>query len=42
VVVIFGSSDPVTWAPWRTEAQVLTGLDRVSVEDVLSAARVGV
>jgi heptosyltransferase III len=42
VVVIFGSSDPVTWAPWRTESQVLTGLDRVSVDDVLSAARVRV
>lgn len=42
VVVIFGASDPVTWAPWRTEAHVLTGLDRVSVEDVLSAARVRV
>jgi ADP-heptose:LPS heptosyltransferase len=23
VVVIFGPSDPVIWAPWRTEAQVL-------------------
>ena len=30
VVVLFGPSDPVTWAPWRTEAQVLTSpeLDR--------------
>jgi heptosyltransferase-3 len=42
VVVIFGASDPVIWAPWRTEAHVLTGLDRVSVDDVLSAARVRV
>lgn len=42
VVVIFGSSDPVTWAPWRTDAHVLTGLDRVSVDDVLAAARVRV
>ena len=24
-VVIFGASDPVTWAPWRTQAEVLTG-----------------
>jgi ADP-heptose:LPS heptosyltransferase len=24
VVVLFGPSNPVTWAPWRTEAQVLT------------------
>ena len=36
-VVLFGSSDPVTWAPWRTESQVLTGLRGVSVEDVLDA-----
>ena len=30
VVVLFGPSDPVNWAPWRTEAQVLTnpGRDR--------------
>ncbi len=42
VVVIFGASDPVTWGPWRTEGHVLTGLDRVSVEDVVSAARVRV
>jgi heptosyltransferase-3 len=42
VVVIFGSSDPVTWAPWRTESHALTGLDHVSVDDVLSAARVRV
>jgi heptosyltransferase III len=42
VVVIFGASDPVTWAPWRTDAHVLTGLDRVTVDDVLSAARVRV
>jgi heptosyltransferase-3 len=25
VVVIFGPSDPVVWAPWRTQAEVLTG-----------------
>lgn len=37
VVVLFGSSDPVTWAPWRTESQVLPGLGSVSVEDVLDA-----
>lgn len=36
-VVLFGSSDPVTWAPWRTESQVLTGLPSVAVEDVLAA-----
>lgn len=40
VVVLFGSSDPVTWAPWRTEAQVLTsreGIAAISVEQVLRA-----
>jgi heptosyltransferase III len=36
-VVLFGSSDPVTWAPWRTESQVLTGLAGVSSNQVLSA-----
>jgi len=39
-VVLFGASDPVTWAPWRTDAVVLTGLDRISVDDVLAAAKV--
>ncbi len=39
-IVIFGASDPVIWAPWRTDAAVLTGLDRISVEDVLAAAKV--
>jgi heptosyltransferase-3 len=24
VVVLFGPSDPVTWAPWRTESEILT------------------
>jgi ADP-heptose:LPS heptosyltransferase len=39
-VVIFGSSDPVIWAPWRTTAEVLTlpgGIDAVTVDDVLAA-----
>ena len=34
VVVLFGSSDPVTWAPWRTESQVLhraEGIGGISV-----------
>ena len=41
VVVLFGPSNPVTWAPWRTEARVLTSegnIGRISVDDVLSAA----
>ena len=40
VVVLFGSSDPVTWAPWRTESQVLTsreGISGVSTDQVLNA-----
>ena len=40
VVVLFGSSDPVVWAPWRTEAQVLTderGIDAITVERTLAA-----
>jgi ADP-heptose:LPS heptosyltransferase len=36
-VVLFGSSDPAAWAPWRTESQVLLGLSNVTVEDVLAA-----
>ena len=35
VVVIFGSSDPVVWAPWRTQGEVLTGSD--GIETVTAA-----
>ena len=42
VVVLFGPSDPVTWAPWRTEARVLTSqgsIDKISsVDEVMAAA----
>lgn len=41
VVVLFGPSNPVTWAPWRTESQVLTSngpIVQISVEQVLAAA----
>jgi heptosyltransferase-3 len=41
VVVLFGPSNPVTWAPWRTEARVLTSegsIAGIAVDDVLSAA----
>lgn len=41
VVVLFGPSNPVTWAPWRTEAQVLTspeGMSGISVAQVIAAA----
>lgn len=40
VVVLFGPSNPVTWAPWRTEAHVLTsaaGMHGISVAQVLAA-----
>jgi heptosyltransferase III len=40
VVVIFGPSDPVVWAPWRTHAEVLTesdGIASVEVRQVLNA-----
>jgi heptosyltransferase-3 len=39
-IVLFGASDPVTWAPWRTESQVLTsreGIGGISPEDVITA-----
>jgi ADP-heptose:LPS heptosyltransferase len=41
-VVIFGPSDPVVWAPWRVEAQVLTGaggrIDSIGTAQVIQAA----
>lgn len=39
VVVLFGPSDPVTWAPWRTESQVLQAPDikAISVDQVTAA-----
>jgi heptosyltransferase-3 len=42
VAVLFGPSDPVTWAPWRTEARVLTSrgnIDQIAVEEVMAAAQ---
>ncbi len=41
VVVLFGPSDPVTWAPWRTEARVLTSqgsIGQIAVDEVTAAA----
>lgn len=40
VVVLFGPSDPIAWAPWRTSNEVLIGKDdiqRISPEDVIHA-----
>jgi ADP-heptose:LPS heptosyltransferase len=34
VVVVFGTSDPVVWAPWRTQAEVLTGREGIASVDV--------
>lgn len=39
-VVIFGDSDPVIWAPWRTQAEVLTGqtgIHSIGVRDAVEA-----
>lgn len=41
VVVLFGPSDPVNWAPWRTESQVLTSPEAIGgirVEEAIAAA----
>lgn len=40
VTVLFGASDPVIWAPWRTESEVIVsaeGLGAVTLEQVRSA-----
>ena len=42
VVAIFGSSDPITWAPWRTEARVLVsrqGIHGVEIRQVIEAVQ---
>ena len=41
VVVLFGPSDPVAWAPWRTQSQVMTSredITRIQVSEVIAAA----
>jgi len=40
LVVLFGESDPVIWAPWRAHAQTLVAngaMDRIPTADVLTA-----
>ena len=40
VVVLFGPSNPATWAPWRTEARVLTSegaIASITLEEVMAA-----
>ena len=40
LVVLFGESDPVIWAPWRAHAQTLVAngpMDRIAVEQVRKA-----
>lgn len=42
VVVLFGPSNPVTWAPWRTEARVMTSREdiaRIQAAEVLEVAQ---
>ena len=41
VVVLFGASDSIVWAPWRTESQILTspeGMGGISIQEVIAAA----
>lgn len=40
LVVLFGESDPLIWAPWRAQAQTLVAngpMDRIPTKDVLAA-----
>ncbi|MGC4049359.1 MAG: glycosyltransferase family 9 protein [Paludibaculum sp.] len=40
VVVLYGTSDPIIWAPWKTRSQVLAsplGLEAVPVEQAIAA-----
>jgi ADP-heptose:LPS heptosyltransferase len=38
VVVLYGPSDPVVWAPWKTESRVFRDLPNVTVDQVTEAA----
>ena len=40
VAVIFGASNPSTWAPWRTESRVLIApgsIEQITVDQVIEA-----
>jgi heptosyltransferase-3 len=41
VIVLFGPSDPIVWAPWKTESAVLASkadpIESISVSAVLNA-----
>jgi heptosyltransferase-3 len=39
VVVLFGPSDPVTWAPWQTESRILTAptINAIAPREVMEA-----
>lgn len=40
-VVLFGPSNPVTWAPWKSESKILSSPDsiqRITIEEVIAAA----
>lgn len=40
VVVLFGPSDPIVWAPWRTEAKVFhspDGIGKIEAADVIAS-----
>jgi ADP-heptose:LPS heptosyltransferase len=37
VTVLYGSSDPVVWAPWRTRSETFVGLGETSVPQVTAA-----
>jgi ADP-heptose:LPS heptosyltransferase len=42
VVVLFGPSNPVTWAPWKTDARVMTSREdiaRIQTAEVIEAAQ---
>ncbi|MCU1259868.1 MAG: glycosyltransferase family 9 protein, partial [Bryobacterales bacterium] len=39
-IVLFGPSDPVVWAPWRTQSEVLIsekGIQNISEQRVINA-----